>query len=178
MRTNRGPSKEFPAPGRETRHEREAAHQAVPAVAEIAKAETGPQTVTRSAGRSAGTLSVIGKGVAHPYDAGMGRNTSRAGVIRAQLIGITSACALSHRLSIDEALAEIAEVLTSGGVRLGSDRAVELLSTAAATYVAPSAPGDEYWFGAALDFLVGAGADRERAAEIRRGTIRLGGTIR
>ena len=55
------------------------------------------------------------------------------------------------------------------GIRPGSDRARDLLTRAAALYVQPSGPGDEFWYPAALDLLVGAGAHVEAAAAIRAG---------
>ena len=88
----------------------------------------------------------------------MGRNPSRDLVVAAQLTGIAAGFGQVKRCSRDQALAEIAGVLASARVPPGSERAIELLSTAAAGYIEPTGPGDAAWYPTASALLVAAGA--------------------
>jgi len=84
-------------------------------------------------------------------------------VTSAQLIGTAAGHAQVKRCTRDEALAELEQILRDARAEPGSGRARELLTRAAAFYVLPSGPGDEFWYPAALDLLVEAGADVEAA---------------
>jgi len=81
-----------------------------------------------------------------------------------------------RRCTRGEALAELERVLRSTGFTPDSEQARQLLSRAAAMYVAPTGPGDEFWYSDALELLVEAGADTEQATAIRAsrvGTVRI-----
>lgn len=83
-------------------------------------------------------------------------------VASAQLTGIAARYALRHVVTAKEALGEIREVLT----KWSAHGRQTVLDQAAASYVRPSSPGDEYWHPAALQLLLDAGADGERAKAI------------
>ena len=97
----------------------------------------------------------------------MSRIVSRELVTVAQLTGTCAGYGQGRRMTRQEALDELAEILASVKARPGSEKAVGLLSQAAALYVEPSGPGDEHWFPDALALLVEAGADLEQARRHR-----------
>jgi len=114
--------------------------------------------------------------LAQAYDDAMGRHADPTGVAVAQLIGTAAGYAQVKRCTRHEALVELEQVLFAARSKPGSHRARELLTRAAALYVLPSGPGDEFWYPTALGLLVEAGADVDRAVEIRagrRGHVRL-----
>lgn len=77
----------------------------------------------------------------------------------AELSGIAAAYAQVKRLTRDQALAEIAEVLAPWP----PDVQAEILADAASAYV----DGDRHHDPAATELLTGAGADLDRARRIR-----------
>lgn len=97
----------------------------------------------------------------------MGRTVNRDLVIVAQLTGTCAGYGQGRRMSRDEALVELRDILAQAKARQGSERAVALLSLAAATFVEPGGPGDEYWYPEALALLVELGADLEQARRHR-----------
>lgn len=90
----------------------------------------------------------------------------------AELTGVAAAYAHVRRLDRDQALAEL------GGVLAGVQPAArqQVLDEAAAGYVPTSSA--EAWYPSALQLLVDAGADRERAQEIRADRDGRGGIMR
>ncbi len=105
-----------------------------------------------------------------------GRRADPAGAVGAQLTGTAAGYAQVRRCTRGEALAELERVLRSTGFTPDSEQARQLLSRAAAMYVAPTGPGDEFWYSDALELLVEAGADTEQATAIRAsrvGTVRI-----
>ncbi len=79
------------------------------------------------------------------------------------LTGLAAAHAQMRRLTVDQAVAEIRQVL-DGGTRDARDRQ-RALDEAASVYVLPSEAWP--WSPAALAVLLDAGADRERAEQLR-----------
>jgi hypothetical protein len=101
----------------------------------------------------------------------MGRHAEPRFVVVAQLTGVAAGYGHAKRIDQAEALAEITEVLTNAKVRPGAERAINLLTEAAAMYVEPSGPGDSAWYPRAFALLADAGADPVRAATIRHARV-------
>jgi hypothetical protein len=88
-------------------------------------------------------------------------------VLIAQLTGVCAGYALAKRCSRDEALAEIRTLLA--GAKPFRPGLPAVLDEALSRYLTPTGPGDAYWYPAAVDLLVEAGADLERARAIEVG---------
>jgi hypothetical protein len=83
----------------------------------------------------------------------------RQRIASASLVGLAAAHTQMHRLNRDEALDEIAEVLAA----FAPDARAAILANAAAVYVG----GDRHYGQASAELLAAAGADLERARQIR-----------
>ena len=93
----------------------------------------------------------------------MGRRADPQRVASAGLTGTAARYAVGHAISAEEALVEI----RAGLAQVPVHRRQAVLDGAAALYVRPGGPGDELWYPAALQLLVDAGADADRARAIR-----------
>lgn len=82
---------------------------------------------------------------------------SPIGVAAAQVSGVVAAFAHLHRISEDEALAEIGEILAAVPK---ADRA-EVLARATQGYLVPSHGG--FWYDQAVELLQKTGVDMDRA---------------
>jgi hypothetical protein len=89
----------------------------------------------------------------------------RESLAAASASGVAAAYAHIQRLDKAAALAELDEALDR--YKIPPVRRREVLSDAAAHYCRPRET--DWWYGAALELLVEAGADRERAEQIREG---------
>lgn len=96
-------------------------------------------------------------------------------VLAARCSGVAAAYAHVARLTRDEALVAISEILTEAGVRPGSDEAARILTEAAAMYTDPTGPGEARWYPAAAALLAEAGADLDRAVAVQAERRRKGG---
>jgi hypothetical protein len=118
----------------------------------------------RPAGPSPG-----GRGRAHSDLTSYGRSSHGAIVSTSEQLAAASASGIAAgyahigRLSKAEALAEVDQALDEH--RVPAARRREVLSQAAAGYTRPR--DVDWWYAEALDLLVEAGADRERAKQIR-----------
>jgi hypothetical protein len=72
-----------------------------------------------------------------------------------------------HRLTYDEAVAEIIRELTSSRVKPGTPAAADALTMAAVVYAAEKPAKDEWYDPAAFEFLVSVGAGEATARRIR-----------
>lgn len=90
------------------------------------------------------------------------RGTDKVRIAAAQLSGLALACVQVRRLSDDEALAEMADVVAG----LPAGRRQTALDQAAASYVDPG-PTDAF-HAAAAGLLQRAGADLDQALALRR----------
>ena len=96
----------------------------------------------------------------------MGRRTDPRRVLAAQVTGLAAAYAHMKRLTRAEALAEIGQTLAASNVRPGSADAVDLVTQAASMYVDATGP-ETWWFPDAVNLLAEAGADVDRAKQLR-----------
>lgn len=92
-------------------------------------------------------------------------------VVAAGLGGLAAGYAQMRRLTRDDALAEIRQDLEAS--KLDGDQAVAVLSDAAARYV----DGDQHYDSEALQLLVDAGADVDRARAIRAARLSSGNPL-
>jgi hypothetical protein len=88
-------------------------------------------------------------------------------VLAAQLGGVAAGFGQAHRMSYDEAVAEVERELRNSRVKPGTPAAVKALTHAAVMYAVAKPAKDEWWFPAALEFLVSVGADEAEARRIR-----------
>jgi hypothetical protein len=101
---------------------------------------------------------------------------SRNQVLSAQCNGIAAGVAHTRRCTAEEGLEEIRRELGAKGIKLGTPEAVAILTHAAMMYAVDTPQPQEWWFPAAFEFLVGAGADLAQARELRRNT-RIAGPV-
>jgi hypothetical protein len=91
---------------------------------------------------------------------GVPRNVDPRRVVAARLSGVAAAVAQVARVTTDEGLADVAAILTEAGIEPGSPAATLLLTRAVEMYRSGGEPGSpQWWYPAARDFLVAAGAD-------------------
>jgi hypothetical protein len=91
----------------------------------------------------------------------------RSLVLAARITGVAAGYAHVKRCTRAEALTEVADILASARAKPGSPRAVALLTSSASFYVGSTGAGDQWWYAAALAFLVDAGANVAEAARIK-----------
>jgi hypothetical protein len=88
------------------------------------------------------------------------RNVDPYRLVPARLSGVAAAVAQVARVTTEQGLAKAAAILTEVGIELGSPAATVLLTAAAEMYRGGGEPGGpRWWYPAAREFLVTAGAD-------------------
>lgn len=84
---------------------------------------------------------------------------NRLGVLASQCAGVAAHCAEGRGTTVDEAIAEIHELLAQAKIRPGSEAAVRVLDQAVAVYRSAPDPFDSWWWAeAAIEVLIRAGA--------------------
>jgi hypothetical protein len=93
-------------------------------------------------------------------DMGVPRNVDPYRLVAARLSGVAAAVAQVARVTTEQGLTRVAAILTEVGIELGSPAATVLLTEAVEMYRDGGEPGGpRWWYPAAREFLVMAGAD-------------------